>query len=147
MLENTPQLKLSNQICFPLYSVSRLIIQQYKPLLKELEITYPQYLVLLVLWEKDSIPIKEIAEKLFLETNTLTPLLKRMEANKLINRNRSKDDERVVLISLAKKGKEAHQKAIDIPAQLIEQLDCFAINGEDAQQLKTILDKILVHAQ
>ena len=99
MEENNHQLKLENQICFPLYSVSRLLIQQYKPLLDELDITYPQYLVLLVLWEKNEIPVKDISEKLLLETNTLTPLLKRMETKGFIKRNRSTTDERMVIIS------------------------------------------------
>lgn len=143
MIEDSAQLKLENQICFPLYAVSRLVIQQYKPLLAELELTYPQYLVLLVLWEKEEIPVKEIAEQLFLETNTLTPLLKRMEKNGIIQRNRSKIDERVVIISLTEKGKDLHSKAIDIPNKLIHKLDCFSIEQEDIFVLKRILDGIL----
>lgn len=147
MMEDFSQLKLENQICFPLYSVSRLVIQQYKPLLKELEVTYPQYLVLLVLWEKGEVPVKEIAEHLFLETNTLTPLLKRMESHGMVERNRSQIDERSVLISLTQKGKDLQIKAKDIPFQLIDRLSCLALEAQDAIELKRILDKILVSSK
>lgn len=147
MEEINYQLKLENQICFPLYSVSRLLIQQYKPLLDELDITYPQYLVLLVLWEKNEIPVKDISEKLLLETNTLTPLLKRMETNGFIKRNRSKTDERMVIISLTQKGKDSYQKAIGIPKKLIDKLDCFSIDKKDIEIMKKNLDKILTIAK
>lgn len=137
------QLKLSNQICFPLYAASRFVTQQYRPLLDKLGVTYPQYLVLLVLWEEDDIPIKEITERLFLETNTLTPLLKRMEANKLLHRTRSKKDERVVTISLTEKGKLLQEKAVNIPNELLQKLDCLAINQEDLHTVKEVLGKLL----
>lgn len=143
MQEVTPQLKLENQICFPLYAVSRLLIQQYKPLLEDLGVTYPQYLVLLVLWEKEDIPVKEISEKLFLETNTLTPLLKRMETNGFIERNRSKIDERMVTISLTQKGKNLKAKASDVPNKLVDKLNCFSVQEEDAYVLKKVLDAML----
>ena len=140
----TPEhLKLKNQICFPLYAISRLVTQQYKPLLDELEITYPQYLVLLVLWEKDEVSVKEISEKLYLETNTLTPLLKRMQVNGIIERNRSKIDERVVLISLTRKGKDLQTKATQVPYKLIYQLDCLSVEKKDILLLKEILDKMI----
>lgn len=145
MKKDFSQLKLENQICFPLYAASRIITQQYKPLLKILGVTYPQYLVLLVLWEKDKIPVKEISEKLLLETNTLTPLLKRMEVNGLIKRTRSKEDERIVIISLTQKGEHLKNKAIEIPNKLKAQLDCLEIDQEDTLILKKILDKFLVH--
>ena len=86
------QLLLSNQICFPVYSVSRLLTQAYRPYLEELGITYPQYLVLMVLWENDEVSINQITEKLLLNTNTLSPLLKRMEKIDLVHRTRSKED-------------------------------------------------------
>jgi DNA-binding MarR family transcriptional regulator len=145
MAEKATQLKLENQICFPLYAVSRLVIQQYKPLLDELGVTYPQYLVLLVLWEKEEIPVKEISSKLFLETNTLTPLLKRMQSNGIVERKRSKTDERVVIISLTPKGKKFQNKAIEIPNKLVQKLDCFSTE-EDVFVIKRILDKILDNA-
>tara|TARA_R110002111_G_scaffold112486_1_gene172258 strand:+ start:552 stop:1010 length:459 start_codon:yes stop_codon:yes gene_type:complete len=142
MTEIATQLKLDNQICFPLYAISRLVIQQYKPLLDELGVTYPQYLVLLVLWEQEEIPVKEISHRLFLETNTLTPLLKRMQSNGILERKRSKTDERVVIISLTPKGKELQNRAIEIPNKLVQKLDCFSTE-EDVFVLKRILDKIL----
>lgn len=143
MEKNHEQLKLENQICFPLYSLSRLLIQQYKPLLEQLDITYPQYLVLLVLWEENEIPVKKICEKLLLETNTLTPLLKRMETNGFIKRTRSKKDERMVIISLTQKGNDSHQKAIGIPKKLVDKLDCFSIDKKDMETMKNILNKII----
>ena len=142
MTEIATQLKLDNQICFPLYAISRLVIQQYKPLLDELGVTYPQYLVLLVLWEQEEIPVKEISHRLFLETNTLTPLLKRMQSNGILERKRSKTDERVVIISLTPKGKELQNRAIEISNKLVQKLDCFSTE-EDVFVLKRILDKIL----
>ncbi|WP_159023312.1 MarR family winged helix-turn-helix transcriptional regulator [Formosa sp. L2A11] len=143
MEDVSSQLKLENQICFPLYAVSRLVIQQYKPLLDELNVTYPQYLVLLVLWEREKVSVKDISEKLLLETNTLTPLLKRMESNGLIHRNRSKTDERVVIISLTPEGKDLQAQAKDIPKALINNLDCFSIEKDEILVLKKILDGIL----
>lgn len=147
MESSSDVLKLENQICFPLYAVSRLVIQQYKPLLNELDITYPQYLVLLVLWEKGSVPVKQIAHELLLETNTLTPLLKRMEQKQLITRNRSTEDERVVVISLTKAGKQLNKKATNIPERLVSSLDCYALDHQDSLDLKRILDKIVNKAK
>ncbi|KXX66743.1 MarR family winged helix-turn-helix transcriptional regulator [Flammeovirga sp. SJP92] len=137
------QLKLDNQFCFPLYAASRFITQQYRPMLDKLGVTYPQYLVLLVLWEKDGIPIKEITEKLLLETNTITPLLKRMQTNALIERTRSKEDERVVTISLTQKGKELQKEAVQIPNELMETLGCLNINKDDMMKVKEVLEKML----
>lgn len=143
MDEKYDQLKLENQICFPLYAVSRLVIKQYKDLLQALDVTYPQYLVLLVLWEKDDVPVREISNQLFLESNTLTPLLKRMEANGLLSRSRSKSDERVVNITLTTKGKDLRSQAADIPNSLVNKLDCYTMEGEDLLSLKRILDSML----
>jgi len=136
-------LKLENQFCFPLYAVSRMITQKYKPLLDELGITYPQYLVLMVLWENDGVPVKELSEKLFLETNTLTPLLKRLEQKEIISRTRSKEDERNVIISLTSTGSSLKNKALAVPNQLITQLDCLHMNESEIRTLKHILDKFL----
>lgn len=98
-------LKLENQICFKIYTAEREITKLYRDLLEDLDVTYPQYLVLLVLWEKNSITVKELGQKLFLDSGTLTPMLKRMEGNRLLERKRSLEDERSVIISLTKKGK------------------------------------------
>ncbi len=137
------QLKLNQQLCFPLYATSRFVTQLYRPLLDKLGVTYPQYLVLLVLWENDEVPIKEISEKLFLETNTLTPLLKRMQGNGLIVRTRSKKDERIVTISLTQEGKLLKEEAEQVPVQLLEKLESLSISKEDIHQMKIILDKML----
>ena len=104
-MDNT-QLLLSNQICFPIYSVSRLITKAYKPYLDEMGITYPQYLVLMVLWENNNISVNQISEKLILNTNTISPLLQRMEKMNLLRRNRSSKDERSVIITLTEVGKK-----------------------------------------
>ena len=98
------QLKLENQICFPIYAASRLITREYQPLLDELGLTYPQYLVLMVLWENDGLPVNEIGRRLILNTNTVTPLLKRMETQGLVTRRRSADDERRVIVALTPQG-------------------------------------------
>ncbi|MEI6276080.1 MAG: MarR family transcriptional regulator [Prolixibacteraceae bacterium] len=112
------QLKLDNQLCFPVYAASRLIIREYQPYLDQMSITYPQYLVLMVLWEKDQISVNEIAQKLILNTNTMTPLLKRMEVQGLIQRQRSGTDERKVIVELTPKGKQLQTIAAEIPGKL-----------------------------
>lgn len=125
------QLKLENQICFPFYAMSRLIIRGYQPYLEKLGITYPQYLVLLVLWEKDHVSVQYITEKLILNTNTVTPLLKRMESMGLISRQKAKDDERKVMVSLTKEGQELKISAAQIPQKLLENMGDVAIELED----------------
>lgn len=135
------QLKLSNQICFPLYSVSRLITKAYKPFLDKMGITYPQYLVLIVLWENDEITINQITEKLLLNTNTLSPMLKRMEKMEIIERNRSEEDERSVIIKLTKKGQELKNKAACIPEELSKVLVTENIEVSDIINLKDVLNE------
>jgi DNA-binding MarR family transcriptional regulator len=119
MMENYDQLKLENQICFPFYAISRLITRQYQPFLDEMKLTYPQYLVLLVLWEYERMPVNDIAKKLILNTNTITPLLKRMEKMGLITRTKDNLDERKVMVQLTKKGASLKKKAVNIPYQLL----------------------------
>lgn len=117
------QLKLENQLCFPFYAVSRLITRAYQEDLDALGVTYPQYLVLMILWENDGVSVNEIADKLVLNTNTVTPLLKRMETMGLIDRRQSKKDQRKVLISLTEKGQQMEHQAACIPQHLVEKLD------------------------
>jgi len=117
------QLKLQNQLCFPFYAVSRLITRAYQDDLDALGITYPQYLVLMILWKKDGVSINEIADKLILNTNTITPLLKRMEAMGLLNREQSKSDQRKVIVSLTDKGDEMQNKAAEIPNRMMQKLE------------------------
>jgi DNA-binding MarR family transcriptional regulator len=113
-------LYLENQLCFPLYAASRLTTKVYAPYLKKLGITYPQYLVLLVLWQYREQSVNAIGQRLFLESNTLTPLLKRLEQKALIRRNRSAKDERTVMISLTSAGQKLREKAIAIPYKIAE---------------------------
>ena len=138
---DSPQLLLSNQICFPIYSVSRLITKAYKPFLDKMGITYPQYLVLMVLWENDALSINQITEKLLLNTNTLSPLLKRMEKLELLERNRSSQDERSVIIQLTKKGRQLKKQAMPIPEQLVKSLLCESINIDDVMKLKDMMNE------
>ena len=122
-------LALDNQFCFALYSASHAVTKTYKPLLDQLGLTYPQYLVMLVLWEQDAILVKDIGARLFLDSGTLTPLLKRLESNGLVERNRDPHDERQVRISLSQAGRELRQKALDIPEQML------CTTGKDASAL------------
>lgn len=139
-MENT-QLHLDNQVCFPLYSVSRLITKAYKPFLEKMGITYPQYLVLMVLWEEDTLSVNQITEKLLLNTNTLSPLLKRMEKLELLQRQRSREDERSVIVQLTEKGKLLKEKAEPIPEELLKTLLNANINLSEVLQLKGILNQ------
>ncbi|NQT64288.1 MAG: MarR family transcriptional regulator [Candidatus Marinimicrobia bacterium] len=133
-------LKLDNQLCFPLYATSRIITRMYQPLLEKVGLTYPQYIVMLVLWEGDSLSVKEIGERVQLNTNTLTPLLKRMQELKYINRVRSTEDERIVLVNLTKAGRDMKLKALEIPHQLIASLNYPA---DKAIELKRMLDDFM----
>ncbi len=135
------QLKLGNQICFPLYSASRLITKAYKPYLDAMGLTYPQYLVLMVLWEKDGVSVNQITEKLLLNTNTVSPLLKRMEKMELLQRNRSSKDERSVIVQLTGKGKQLKEQARPIPEKMIKILLNENINLTEVIQLKDMLNE------
>lgn len=137
------ELKLENQVCFPVYAASRLIIRQYQPLLSKLNITYPQYLVLMVLWEKDKITVNEISEKLILNTNTITPLLKRMQKIGLIEKIKSKSDERKTIISLTEKGIKMMDEAVKIPHQLISNINTEKISAEELISLKSQLNHLI----
>ena len=137
------QLKLSNQLCFPIYAASRLITREYQPYLDELGITYPQYLVLMVLWETDSISVNEISKKLILNTNTVTPLLKRMETLGVLKRQRSGSDERKVIVDLTPKGKNMQAEASVIPQKLAAGLISNAMKIEELVDLKEKLENII----
>ncbi|TXC91223.1 MarR family transcriptional regulator [Metabacillus litoralis] len=133
-------LSLENQLCFKLYTAEKEIMKIYRTLLEDLGVTYPQYLALLVLWEEQDISVKKLGEKLFLDSGTLTPMLKRMEVNGLITRKRSIEDERVVLIALTEKGEGLQQEATCIPKQLVEKL---MLNESDLIQLNNILSTLV----
>jgi DNA-binding MarR family transcriptional regulator len=134
------QLHLSEQVCFPVYVLAKEIINQYRPFLEALDLTYPQYLVMMVLWEHEEQTVNQLGEKLKLDSGTLTPLLKRMEVKKFVTRIRSTTDERIVHIALTEKGKALKEKASCIPTQLIESMD---LSTEDLLNLKNIITKIL----
>ncbi|WDF54214.1 MarR family winged helix-turn-helix transcriptional regulator [Mucilaginibacter sp. KACC 22063] len=133
-------LKLENQICFPAYAFSRNLTNLYRPLLAQLDITYPQYLVLMVLWEHKEQSVNQLCEKLYLDTGTLTPLLKRLEQKALLNRTRSKQDERMVMISLTATGIQLKEKAKHIPMELVK---CMNVSIDELLQLKGLLNKVL----
>ncbi|MDF2419014.1 MarR family transcriptional regulator [Acinetobacter beijerinckii] len=124
MGEEHQQLLLDNQLCFLVYSTNLAINQVYRQLLAPLKLTYPQYLVMLVLWEKDQVTVSEIGDRLFLESSTLTPILKKLESAQLIHRKRSKKDERMVIISLTEQGIDLQLQAIDIPHQIAQAASC-----------------------
>ena len=140
MNEKYENLKLDNQLCFPLYTASRLVIHRYQPMLKDLDLTYPQYLVLMVLWEKDEVNLSAIAEKLQLQSNTLTPLLKRLQQRGFLDRKRSESDERNIVITLTDKGKKLKDQACNVPELLSEQLP---LSAEEAKELYRILYKMI----
>lgn len=135
------QLKLDNQICFPVYAASRLIIREYQPYLDKLGITYPQYLVMLVLWENDGMPVNDIAQKLILNTNTVTPLLKRMETMGLISRIRSEEDERKVIVRLTDKGSDMKSAAEPIPFNLMAGISPDELKMEELVAMKNKLEE------
>lgn len=139
------QLCLDEQLCFPIYAASNLIVKAYRPFLAPLELTYPQYLVMLVLWEKEWISVGDLGQILHLDSGTLTPLLKRMETSDLINRSRDPNDERRVLISLKEKGMELKAAAENIPKELTKSIQLENLNAlKDELQLlvKALSEKI-----
>ncbi|KGX87879.1 MarR family transcriptional regulator [Pontibacillus halophilus JSM 076056 = DSM 19796] len=133
-------LRLENQLCFSVYATAREITKLYRPLLEELNVTYPQYLVLLVLWEEDRLTVKELGHRLYLDSGTLTPMLKRMEQADYLQRIRSKEDERVVVVTLTEKGRAARKQANDIPHLLLDHID---VDPDELSQMKGTLMKVL----
>ncbi|WP_286828618.1 MULTISPECIES: MarR family winged helix-turn-helix transcriptional regulator [Kordiimonas] len=117
-------LKLDDQLCFALYSATNALKKMYRPMLDRLGLTYPQYLVMMVLWEKDGMTVSEIGEKLFLDSATLTPLLKRLEAQGILERKRAAEDERVVRVSLTAKGKALKDDAASVPGEAVTATGC-----------------------
>ncbi|MFA6749441.1 MAG: MarR family transcriptional regulator [Candidatus Riflebacteria bacterium] len=132
--------KLENQICFPLYAASRLIIKKYNPLLESFNITYTQYLVLMVLWENNGISVSELGEKLYLDSGTLTPVLKKMESSELLKRERSNKDERSVIVTLTPQGKTLKKRLKDIPNKMGV---CINAPNEDIIKLRTMLQNFI----
>ena len=138
------ELQLDNQICFRLYTAARLVTQAYTPMLTELGITYPQYLVLMVLWEKDNQPVNDIAHRLLLETNTVTPLLQRMEKLGIVTRKKGELDKRQQIVSLTEKGKEMEEQAYkSIPKGMGEKHSGCPLQMEDYEHLAQELDSMI----
>lgn len=132
---------LDKQMCFSIYVLHREIMQKYRPILDELDLTYPQYITLMALWENDNQTVNQLGEILKLDNGTLTPLLKRLETKEILTRKRSKEDERVVKINLTEKGQLLKQKASNIPIKI---LDSMNLGIDDVKQLKSLTDKIMI---
>ena len=133
-------LKLHNQICFPLYACSREIIKQYKPFLDEIDLTYTQYIAMMVLWEKRTMNVKAMGEILYLDSGTLTPVLKKLESKGLVTRQRSAKDERNLIVTITESGEALKDKAIAVPAAMAQ---CSNLEPEEAAILYRILYKML----
>jgi DNA-binding MarR family transcriptional regulator len=139
-MDNKSLLQLEEQLCFPIYATSRMVTRSYQPYLDKINLTYPQYIVMLVLWENDELSIKEICDKLYLHTNTLTPLINKLKDKALLTKYRSAQDERSVIIKLTSEGKALKKEAEKIPLQLME-----AINfpEKDLIQMRSLMWKFL----
>lgn len=133
-------LKLDNQICFPLYACSKEVVRRYKPFLDEIDLTYTQYIAMMVMWENESISVKELGDRLYLDSGTLTPVLKSLEKKGYVSRNRSKEDERVLIVSITDLGLKLKEQAVDIPGKIGS---CVSLPAEDAKKLYELLYKVL----
>lgn len=133
-------LKLENQLCFPLYACSKEIVKRYKPFLEEIDLTYTQYITMLVLWEHKQMNVKELGSYLFLDSGTLTPVLKKLEQKGYLTRKRNEKDERVLDVAITEAGEALKDKAVEIPGKIG---GCVSLNPEDAMKLYEILQKIL----
>lgn len=140
MFDKYEMLKLDNQLCFPLYAVSRKIIKNYKPFLDEINLTYTQYITMMVMWEDKKILVKKLGEKLFLDSGTLTPVVNALEKKGLVSRNRSETDKRDMYVVITEKGMKLREQAVDIPAKISA---CVPLNDEDAKTLYRILHKMI----
>lgn len=133
-------LKIDNQLCFPLYACSKEIVRRYKPFLEEIDLTYTQYITMMVLWEKKEINVKELGKQLFLDSGTLTPVLKRLEQKNLISRQRDSRDERNLIVRLTAEGEQLKEKAVEIPVKMA---GCVSLSEQDAAELYQLLHKVL----
>ena len=138
--QDRSSLRLENQLCFPLYAASREIIKHYRPHLEALDLTYTQYITMMVLWAEKEISVKQLGQRLYLDSGTLTPLLKALEQKGYVNRCRSKEDERVLLVRLTEQGRELEEKALGVPAAMQA---CVPLSPEEAAVLYKLLYKLL----
>lgn len=144
-LEGYEQLKLENQLCFPLYAAAKEVVRQYKPVLDELDLTYTQYITMMVLWEKESLNVKELGSMLYLDSGTLTPLLKKLEAKGYVTRSRCKEDERNLIISITEKGDALKKRAANIPGDMTEKF--VNISNDEIKVMYHALYKLLSQVQ
>lgn len=133
-------LKLENQLCFPLYAASKEIVRRYKPLLDKLDLTYTQYITMMVLWDRKQTNVKELGECLYLDSGTLTPLLKKLEHKGYIERKRSPRDERNLIVHITEKGEQLKEEAVNVPAEMGT---CISLEPEEAETLYRLLYKVL----
>lgn len=139
-MDKYEKMKLDNQLCFSLYAASREVIKTYKPQLDKYGLTYTQYIAMLVVWEYEKITVKEMGQKLHLDSGTLTPVLKKLLSMELINKYRDKNDDRVVIVEVTEKGRKMRDEIIEVP----EKMYCkFGKNIEDVVELKRLLDNLL----
>jgi DNA-binding MarR family transcriptional regulator len=140
MTEQSNPLALENQLCFPLYVCSKEIVRKYTPVLTRLGLTYTSYIVMMVMWEQKKITVKELGRLLWLDTGTLTPLLKKMEGDGLVDRNRDPEDERSVIVTITEKGADLRKKALAVPEEITK---CVPLSHEEGVQLYTLLNKLM----
>ena len=134
------KLKLENQLCFPLYACAKEVVRRYTPLLEPLGLTYTQYIVMMVLWEHKTITVGSLGKLLYLDSGTLTPLLKKMERSGWLSRRRSQDDERVVVLTITEQGEALQERAGEVPVKMAQ---CVKLENEEALQLYTLLNKMM----
>ena len=139
-MEKYDSLKLENQLCFPLYAAAKEIVRKYKPFLDDLDLTYTQYITMMVMWEERCITVTKLGEKLYLDSGTLTPLLKKLEQKHYISRQRSKEDERTLDVTLTSEGLALREKALCVPEGMGK---CVKLTAEEAQCLYGLLNKLL----
>lgn len=137
-------LKIENQLCFPLYACSREVIKQYKPFLDELDLTYTQYIAMMVLWENQEMTVKELGDVLYLDSGTLTPLLKKLEAKNYVTRTRSRKDERNLIVALTEQGEQLKEQAVKMPRAIADYTE---LSKKEAEDLYRTLYKILARLE
>ena len=139
-MDKYDSLKLENQLCFPLYAASKEVVRKYKPFLDELDLTYTQYVVMMVLWEKKKVTVSSLGETVFLDSGTLTPVLKTLETKNYVKRERSKEDERVLNVTLTEEGETLKERAVSVPEKMA---GCVRLNKEEAETLYRLLYKLI----
>ena len=133
-------LKLENQMCFPLYACAKEVVRRYTPLLEPLGLTYTQYIAMMVMWEHKSISVRDMGKVLFLDSGTLTPMLKKMEKAGWVQRKRSENDERIVIVTITERGEALQDKAAEVPLKMA---GCVTLESDDTMQLYTLLHKLM----